>query len=88
MGTVQSEKNYPRMAQRRGWEGTATVRIRVSRDGSLVDVPSVVESSAYDLLDDEALRMIESAAPFDAFPDHSKEDEQEFVIPIRFELRG
>ena len=88
MQAVQATQNYPRMAQRMGWEGTVTVRITVGHDGSLATPPSLVESSRYDALDEEALRMVEAAAPFETFPGGSRETEQEFVIPVRFQLRG
>lgn len=88
MRSVESQKNYPRMAERRGWEGDVTVRITVDRDGRLADRPDIVESSNHGSLDDEALRMVESAEPFDAFPDGADRDEREFVIPVRFHLEG
>ena len=88
LGSVQSEEDYPRMASRRGWEGEATVRIIVDRQGRLADSPEVVDSSRHAMLDDEALRMVESAQPFEAFPDGADDDEREFVIPVRFQLEG
>ena len=88
MQAVQDQQNYPRMARRMGWEGTATVRITVDRYGDLAGPPRVVDSSNYDALDEEALNMVESAAPFDSFPGAAGEDEREFVIPVRFRLEG
>ena len=88
MGAVESNKDYPRMAQRRGWEGEAMVRIVVGRDGKLTDRPDIVESTRHTVLDDEVVRMVEAAEPFDGFPAEAEEEQQEFVIPVRFELRG
>lgn len=86
--TINKEQRYPRMAARRGLEGTATVRIFIHRDGTLARRPDIVASTNHDILDREALRMIESAAPFDAFPGSAEDEEQEFVIPVRFRLEG
>lgn len=88
MQAVQSEKEYPRMAARMGWEGTTTVRITIDRDGELSTPPDIVDSSDHDALDEEVVRMVEAAAPFERFPSASDDDDQEFVIPIRFELRS
>lgn len=85
---VQQERDYPRMAERMGWEGTATVRITIGADGRLIGTPEIVESSRYDVLDEEVVRMVESAAPFAAFPEAANHDERPFVIPVRFLLEG
>ena len=88
MQAVQSEQNYPRMARRMGWEGTATVRITVDRHGRLAGAPDLVDSSNHSALDEEALKMVKAAAPFDNFPGAADEEEREFVIPVRFRLQG
>lgn len=83
---VQAKQQYPRAAQRFRLEGTAKVRVRINRDGSLADRPHVVASTTHDLLDREALRMVEVAAPFAPLPNGFSEQTQEFVIPIKFQL--
>lgn len=88
LDSVNKEQRYPRMAARRGLEGTATVRIFIHRDGTLARQPDIVASTNHEILDREALRMVESAAPFEAFPHAAEEGEQEFVIPVRFRLKG
>lgn len=88
MSAVHAEKRYPRMAARRGDEGDATVRIVIRRDGTLARAPELVDSTSHRSLDREVLRMVETAAPFESFPGMSDEDEQEFVIPVRFRLEG
>ncbi len=83
---VKAEQQYPRAAARFRLEGTAQIRIRVNRDGSLADRPQIVTSTTHDLLDREALRMIEVAAPFAPLPDGFPQQTKEFVIPIKFQL--
>jgi len=51
----QEPPRYPSLARRRGWEGTAIVRVHVARDGS-VRVAELHTSSGYETLDREALR--------------------------------
>ncbi len=48
---------YPPEAQRRGWEGTAHVEIRVDRRGVVVSA-KVVRSSGYEILDQQALKVM------------------------------
>lgn len=88
MESVQTHKNYPRMAERMGWEGEASVRVTIDRSGALADAPGIVDSSTHDTLDEEVVRMVESAAPFEAFPGASSEEQREFVIPVRFRLES
>ena len=51
----QEPPRYPTLARRRGWEGTAIVRLRVASDGS-VRAAELHTSSGYETLDREALR--------------------------------
>ncbi len=51
----QAPPRYPPLARRRGWEGTAIVRLRVASDGS-VRAAQLHTSSGYETLDREALR--------------------------------
>lgn len=69
---ISAEWQYPPEASNRGLSGTVTVRFSIAPNGRLTDV-SVTNSSAHRLLDDEALRTIRAAAPFQPFP-------QEFTI--------
>jgi TonB family protein len=83
---VAAKQRYPRMALRRGLEGTATVRIRVNRDGSLASAPQIVSSTNHEILDQEALRMVQAAAPFLTLPAGFQSEVAEFLIPIQFRI--
>jgi TonB family protein len=85
---VARERRYPASAARLGMTGTAHVQIRVQRDGSLAGPPRLVSSSGHGVLDAEALRMLEAAAPFAPLPESSSRPEAEFVIPVDFSLRA
>lgn len=81
--------HYPPMAARQGRQGTALVRVRMKRDGTIEQVV-LVRSSGSGLLDDEAravFRRIGKLPPLppDFLPEAA---EFQFVIPIRFRLVG
>jgi protein TonB len=83
---VARERRYPASAARLGMEGTARVRLRVLRDGSPVGPPRLASSTGHEVLDAEALRMVEAAAPFAPLPDTSSRPEAEFIVPVHFSL--
>ncbi len=68
-------------------EGTAQVQLHLRRDGSLMEPPRLVRSSGQEVLDAEALRMVEAAAPFEPMPESASRPDAGFVIPVVFSLR-
>lgn len=72
---------------RLGMQGTAYVQLLLRQDGSLMEAPRLVTSSGHDILDAEALRMVEAAAPFEPFPEEASRPDAGFVIPVVFSLR-
>jgi protein TonB len=84
---VARQRRYPETALRFGMQGTAHVQLRVRRDGSLMEPPRLVTSSGHDILDAEALRMVEAAAPFEPLPESASRPDAGFVIPVVFSLR-
>ena len=78
---VESQKRYPARARRQGQQGTAVVRVVVAPNGRLRGAPVLASSSGSVLLDREALRMADAAAPF---APHSMVRAILIVIPIRF----
>jgi protein TonB len=85
---VARQQRYPASAARLGMTGTARVRFRVQRDGSLAESPRLARSSGHEVLDAEALRMVEAAAPFAPLPESTSRPDAEFVIPVDFSLRA
>ena len=67
-------------------QGTAHVQLRIRQDGSLMEPPRLVTSSGQDVLDAEALRMAEAAAPFEPLPGGASHPDAGFVIPVIFSL--
>ncbi|MGD9496073.1 MAG: energy transducer TonB [Armatimonadota bacterium] len=64
---IQSARRYPSSARQQGQEGTVRVSFSVGPSGNPSGL-SVVASSGYQALDNEALRAVSRAAPFRPFP--------------------
>ena len=65
---VESVLKYPELAAVSGYQGTLYIKFDIMKDGSLGEV-ELLQSSGYKILDDEALRSIRAAAPFQPLPD-------------------
>jgi len=83
---VNRQRHYPEVAARLGMQGTAHIHLRVRRDGSLMEPPRLVTSSGHEVLDTEALRMAEAAAPFGPMPESTSRTDAGFVIAVEFFL--
>lgn len=56
-------KRYPYIARRRGIEGTVLVKVELKKEGDISGV-SVIRSSGYEILDENALSLIKTAGRF------------------------
>ena len=81
---VDKNRRYPRVAQARGWQGTATVLVKVLPGGRLGDV-SITRSSGVDLLDDTARDMVKTAQ-LPALPEALRDHAFELRVPVEFRL--
>lgn len=89
--TVEMYKDYPRMARRLRLEGTVRIRVTIDRRGALIRTPEVVKSSGHEVLDREALRMLQAmkASGFSVpLPSGWSKPTASFVLPFQFRLRG
>jgi len=59
---------YPDEARSSLTEGTLTALFSIEKDGNLIEA-SIIYTSGYDILDNEAARAIRSASPFPPFPE-------------------
>jgi periplasmic protein TonB len=66
---IESVLKYPDLAAISGYQGTLYITFDILKDGSLGSV-EVLKSSGFKILDDEAVRAIKSAAPFQPLPDN------------------
>lgn len=80
-------KQYPRMARRQQLEGEGLVRIRVARDGRLLDY-RIVQGTGFIILDRELTATVERAAPLPPFPPELRARELVMILPITFRLEN
>ena len=74
-------KEYPRIAELRGWEGSVTMRLRLAPSGRLVDA-QLHTSSGHEVLDKQAIAMASKAAQLPAPP----EGVSSVLVPVVFRL--
>jgi protein TonB len=85
VGKVVSERDYPRLARDRGWEGLTKVRVDIGSDGLLKRV-TVTLSSGFSVLDDRAVSKIREIK-LPNIPDELRERAFSVDVPFRFSLR-
>jgi len=79
-------KRYPEDAKNQRLQGTAIVRIRVSKDGHIVS-SEIDTSSGIKAIDDAALAMVRDADPVPSFPESYHEEEIGLLLPVSFSLQ-
>jgi TonB family protein len=77
---ILQELVYPSQARRTGIQGVVEVIFTINANGSASDI-GVRRSSGKDILDEEALRAVQSASPFRRPPEPVR-----IVIPVSFKL--
>lgn len=82
---VESVLRYPELAAISGFQGTLYIKFDIMKDGSLANL-ELLRSSGYRILDDEALRAIRSAAPFQPLPDEWSKDRYSIRAAVLFYL--
>lgn len=82
---IAKHKSYPKIAERRGWEGTVVLDLQIDNHGNVLSA-IVRESSGYDALDKRALEMVEKASPFPAPPKVLQGNIFNISVPVAFKL--
>jgi TonB family protein len=82
---INSRKQYPRIAQMRGWQGDVTVSFDVNKSGELIS-SEIASSSNYEALDKAALAMVKSSEPFPPIPGSIGKDTINTIFMINFKL--
>ena len=78
-------KKYPRQARRRHLEGSALLAFVVDREGRVIE-HRIERSAGHRLLDSEARRLIERAAPFPPIPAKLNLPRMLIRVPVEFYL--
>ncbi len=76
---------YPQVAANLGEEGRLTLKFTILKDGRLAGV-WLVQSSGYRLLDEEAIRAVREAAPFNPIPERLKKDHLNIMANFTYTL--
>lgn len=82
---IAKHKQYPRIAQMRGWQGDMILDLKIDGNGKILSA-SVRESSGYEALDKQALEMAHKAAPFPAPPQALRNRTFNITVPVSFKL--
>jgi len=82
---IQHEWVYPEDAWSRGVSGELLLVFTLNKSGSMTSL-RLVQSSGFPVLDQEALRAVKQAAPFDPFPPHMGEEPWNIVGSFHYHL--
>ena len=82
---ISAFKKYPRIAQRRVWEGNILLEITLSKNSKILNI-IVINESKYGVLNKEAVAMIERAQPL---PKANNIINETFkvIVPVAFKLK-
>ena len=82
---IAKYKKYPRIAQRRGWQGEVVLQVKLTGQGKLIS-KILRKSSGFRILDQEGLSMIDRAIPFPSPPSILNGRTFTILVPIKFTL--
>lgn len=82
---IAKHKQYPKIAQMRGWQGEAIVDIQIDNNGNVLS-SSIQKHSGYDVLDKQALEMVQKAIPFPPPPEALRGSTFNILVPVSFHL--
>jgi len=74
---------YPDEAMSQGIKGSVVLRFSISREGALLDT-RLLSSTNYKVLDEEAVRAVKTAAPFDKFPDNIDKNQLNIIATFSY----
>jgi len=84
-GAISKHKKYPKIATMRNWQGETIVELELDGSGKLKS-KKIIQSSGYDVLDKQALEMVEKALPFPAPPEALRGTSFTIKVPVPFKL--
>ena len=80
-------KRYPAQAMDRGWQGRVEIRLVVGANGA-IQSSLIRASSGYEILDNQALDMVNKAKPLTPIPAALRGREFTVDIPVIFDLQA
>jgi protein TonB len=85
LGQLERFKHYPTDAQERRQQGVVYLRFTMDRSGRVLSF-SIERSSGHELLDQEAMALLQRAQPLPKPPPSVSGDPLELVVPVEFFL--
>ncbi len=82
---IAKHKQYPKIAQMRGWQGDCMLDLKIDSGGNVLSA-NVKESSGHEALDNQALEMVRKAAPFPTPPEALRGRNFNISVPVSFKL--
>ena len=86
MRMARAYKRYPRVAMDNNWEGRVVIRMIIGANGMISSI-SVVSTSGHEILDKQALDMIQKAKPRVQIPAALRGREFPLDIPVVYSLK-
>jgi protein TonB len=87
IGVARRYKRYPAQAMDKGWQGRVEIRLVVGANGA-IQSSLVKASSGYEILDNQALDMVNKAKPLTPIPAALWGREFTVDIPVIFDLQA
>ena len=84
---LSDNMKYPVIAQENGIQGTVVCQFVVNKDGSIVDVEAVKNTSGDATLEKEAIRVIKSMPKWSPGKQRGKAVRVKYTVPVRFRLQ-
>ena len=82
---ISAFKKYPRIAQRRIWEGDILLELTLNKNSKILNI-KVINESKHEVLNKEAVAMIERAQPLPK-ANNIKSETFKVFVPVVFKLR-
>ncbi len=82
---IAKYKQYPKIAQMRGWQGDVAVDIQIDGNGNVL-ATKIHTSSGFESLDKQALEMVKKASPFPMPPAALRAKPFNVLVPVSFRL--
>ncbi|MCB5186168.1 energy transducer TonB [Methylobacillus gramineus] len=82
---ISKYKQYPKIAQMRGWQGEVIVEVQSDGNGNVIS-SRIQKSSGHKVLDEQALTMVKKASPLPAPPEALRGKILNILVPIPFSL--
>jgi protein TonB len=86
MRMARNYKRYPRVAMDNNWEGRVVIRMIIGANG-MISTISIVDSAGHEVLDKQALDMIQKAKPRVQIPPALRGKEFSLEIPVIYSLK-